>query len=392
MSHIITEEFEFPARPHTINHKGKLLQKFTNVIKAHPAAGLIAVFVAIGLAALSFARADTTSLQLEAETGQRSDHTLVTVGTSPEASGNSFVTFGQPGTPPPPQPTPPPPAGNSLLKPAASYTKLADLRYSNAGPRLLLDLYLPNHGDVKPLVIYVHGGGWSSGSKDQYCLPASVSGTIPTTQTFMNRGFAVACINYRYSTEATYPAQIEDVKASIRWLRANAAKYKLFDKIGIWGGSAGGHLSALAGTTGDVKEYDKGDHLQLSSRVQASVDDFGPTDLVKWAQTPGHESIQQRYSMVGQLLGGEVLKIQDKARAANPITYITADDPPFNILHGDKDPIVPLDQSQLLDTALKQTKVSSDFIIVPSPNHPPIQSYQPARLDKVAQFFDTYLR
>lgn len=303
-----------------------------------------------------------------------------------------------PSTSPSSSPTPIPttsPVGNVVLTPTTAYTTHSNLQYSTASSRLLLDLYLPNTNVVKPVVVYVHGGGWNSGSKDKYCSPATKFGSTPTTATFMNRGYAVACINYRLSTEASMPAQIEDVKSAIRWLRANAAKYKLGSKIGIWGGSAGGYLAAMAGTTGDVSQFDKGQNLQFSSRVQAVVDEFGPTDLTAWANTPGgnppYSQNQLRYSMVGRLLGGEVLTIPDKAKAANPITYATADDPPFDIFHGDNDPIVPVDQSKLLDQALKKAGAQSTLTIVPSADHPPKQSYQAARLDAVARFFGANL-
>lgn len=301
-----------------------------------------------------------------------------------------------PSSSPIPSPSPStPPTGGVQLTPATSYTTHANLRYSNASDRLQLDLYVPNTSTVKPVIIYIHGGGWNSGSKDQYCTPATKFGSTPTTSTFMNRGYAVACINYRLSTEAPFPAQIEDIKSAIRWLRANASQYKLGSKIGVWGSSAGGHLAAMAGTTGDVSQFDKGQNLQHSSRVQAVVDEFGPTDLAAWANTPGgnppHSQNQLRYSMVGRLIGAEVLSAPDKARAANPITYVTADDPPFDIFHGDNDPIVPTNQSQLLDQALKKSGVKSTLTIVPSADHPPKQTYQAARLDAVARFFGANL-
>ncbi len=153
---------------------------------------------------------------------------------------------------------------------------LRDLQYVEGGhERNRLDLYLPEKAEGRlPLVVWIHGGAWWAGSKDG--CPA-----VPLTA----KGYAVASINYRLSQHAVFPAQIEDCKAAIRWLRANAAKYHLdADHIGVWGASAGGHLVAMLGTTGNVKELEgKGGNLDQSSRVQCVVDWFGPSDLARWA-------------------------------------------------------------------------------------------------------------
>jgi len=126
------------------------------------------------------------------------------------------------------------------------------------------------------VIVWVHGGAWLGGSKDR-CPALS----------FLRDGFAVASVNYRLSQHALFPAQIEDCKAAVRWLRAQATTYMLDpDRIGVWGASAGGHLVALLGTTGDVKEFDTGGHLAHSSRVQAVCDFFGPTDFTRMSQFP----------------------------------------------------------------------------------------------------------
>jgi acetyl esterase/lipase len=152
---------------------------------------------------------------------------------------------------------------------------LQDLQYVEHGhERNRLDLYLPEKAESRlPLIVWIHGGGWQAGSKE----------ACPTVY-LAAKGYAVASINYRLSQHAAYPAQIEDCKAAIRWLRANAAKYHLDpDRVGVWGGSAGGHLVALLGTTAGMKELEgKGGNLDQSSRVQCVVDFFGPTDFVTW--------------------------------------------------------------------------------------------------------------
>ena len=146
-----------------------------------------------------------------------------------------------------------------------------DLVYKTVGGSdLALDIYLPTARNQRaPLVVWIHGGGWRSGSKDR----------CPVTF-LTDSGYAVASINYRLTTVAPFPAQIEDCKAAIRWLRANADTFG-FDRerVAVAGASAGGHLAALIGASGDVKAFDKGEHLNYSSRVQSVVSIFGPTDF-----------------------------------------------------------------------------------------------------------------
>ncbi|MDP1590810.1 MAG: prolyl oligopeptidase family serine peptidase [Prosthecobacter sp.] len=238
-----------------------------------------------------------------------------------------------------------------------------DLVYVEGGhERHKLDLYLPEKAEGPlPLIIWVHGGGWQNGSKD---------GCPPLRGGYIERGYAVASINYRLSGHAVFPAQIEDCKAAIRWLRAHAKEYNLDAKrFGVWGSSAGGHLVALIGTSGDVKEFDVGANQDQSSRVQAVCDYYGPTDFTVFVTTPGYESHATDSSPEAKLIGGAVL--QNKARAArvNPITYVSKDDPPFLIVHGDKDPTVPINQSQLLFNALKQTGVSAHFHTIHGAGH-----------------------
>ena len=150
---------------------------------------------------------------------------------------------------------------------------LRNLEYARVGDKkLLLDLYLPEkpQGPL-PLVIWIHGGAWLGGDKAD--CPA---------RRLVQRGYAVASVNYRLSNEAIFPAQIKDCKAAVRWLRAHTAEYGLdAGHFGVWGASAGGHLVALLGTSGDTKDFDKGENLGVSSRVQAVCDWFGPTDLLQ---------------------------------------------------------------------------------------------------------------
>jgi acetyl esterase/lipase len=238
-----------------------------------------------------------------------------------------------------------------------------DLAYVSGGhERQKLDLYLPEKAEAPlPLLIWIHGGGWQNGSKE---------GCPPLRQGFVARGYAVASLNYRLSGDAIFPAQIEDCKAAIRWLRAHAKDYNLDpERFGVWGSSAGGHLVALLGTSGDVKEFDVGANRDASSRVQAVCDYYGPTDFAVFVTTPGYERHAGAEAPESKLLGGAVLENKAKAARANPITFVSKDDPPFLIVHGDKDGTVPINQSQLLFAALKQAGISVRFHTIKGAGH-----------------------
>ena len=261
-----------------------------------------------------------------------------------------------------------------------------DLAYVADGhERHKLDLFVPEKADGPlPLIIWVHGGGWQNGSKD---------GCPPLRSGYVGRGYAVASINYRLSQHAPFPAQIEDCKAAIRWLRAHAREYNLDpNRFGVWGSSAGGHLVALLGTSGDVKAFDVGANLDQSSRVQAVCDYYGPTDFMAFVTTPGFERHASPNAPEVKLLGGSVTEKPDLAKRASPVTFVSRDDPPFLIVHGDKDPTVPVNQSQLLFDALKQAGVSVHFHTIKGAGHgrgfggPEIEPMVTAFFDKHLKF------
>jgi acetyl esterase/lipase len=264
-----------------------------------------------------------------------------------------------------------------------------DLEYGPHGVGNKLDLYLPEKADGPlPLVIWIHGGGWLAGNKDD----------VPGLG-MLKLGYAQASINYRLSQEAIYPAQIEDCKAAVRFLRANAKKYNLDpDHIGVFGASAGGHLVALLGTTGGVKELEgDGPNKDTSSKVQAVVDWFGPSDMVKMKEQ-ADPSLTQAFdadsadSPVGKLFGGPVQEHKDLAEKANPIHYITKDAAPFLIMHGDKDNVVPLGQSKILDAALKAAKVESTLVVIEGNGHGGAGFVSVENLQKIVDFFDKHLK
>jgi acetyl esterase/lipase len=257
---------------------------------------------------------------------------------------------------------------------------LRDLEYVPGGhERQKLDLYLPEKTDERlPVIVWVHGGAWRVGSKN-FCQ------ALP----FAAKGFAVASINYRYSQQAVFPAQIEDCKAAIRWLRANAGKYNLDpDHIGVWGSSSGGHLVSLLGTSGHVKELEgKGGNLDQSSKVQCVVDWYGHSDL---RSVTGPEKDAKH--PVGQLLGGPPSKNKDLAALASPVVHITKDCPPFLIMHGDKDFSVPFPQSVMLTDALKKANVPVTFIRVEGAGHGGKEFQTPEHQRQIEEFFIRYLK
>ncbi|PAW78242.1 MAG: hypothetical protein B9S32_08055 [Verrucomicrobia bacterium Tous-C9LFEB] len=277
----------------------------------------------------------------------------------------------------PTRPLPPVPAGVKAHK---------DLLYvPNGTARQTLDLYVPSEGTGPwPVIVWVHGGGWQNGSKEQ-CLPLRAG--------FVDKGYAVASVNYRLSGDAVFPAQIEDCKAAIRWLRAHAAEYRLDGAhFAGWGGSAGGHLVALLGTSGDVKEFDRGENLEQSSRVQVVCDFFGPSDLAVMVGTPGYERHALADSPESKLIGGIPTQVPEKAAAASPVTYVSPDDPPFLIVHGEKDPVVPADQSVRLQAALEKAGVKSQLIVIPGAKHGGPEFSTPAIQKTITELFAQQLK
>jgi acetyl esterase/lipase len=258
-----------------------------------------------------------------------------------------------------------------------------DLPYVIGGhERQKLDLYLPRTEEKLPLIIRIHGGAWLAGSKES-----------EGPQDYLQDGFAVASINYRLSQHAVFPAQIQDCRAAVRYLRANAQKYNLDpNRFGVWGESAGGHLAALLGTTGDINEFDAGENLSVSSRVQAVVDYFGPTDFLQMDEhrLPGGMIHNSPDSPESKLIGGNIQDNPQKVAKANPITYVKKDDPPFLIIHGDMDPLVPHHQSELLETALKKAGVPVTFYTVKGGGHGGFKDPNVPKLTK--EFFEKHLK
>jgi len=273
--------------------------------------------------------------------------------------------------------------------------KWLDIAYATESQSQKLDVYLPEEGNGPfPVIVSIHGGAFKAGDKGD-------SQVIPMLEG-LKRGYAVVSINYRLSQEANFPSQIFDVKAAVRWIRANSKQYKFNpDKIAVWGGSAGGHLSALLGTSGDVSELED---LSLgnaneSSRIQAVVDWFGPTDFLKMDEQLKESKVKNPQihsvpdSPESELIGKNLEDAPDLVRTANPETYITPDDPPFLIQHGLIDHLVPYQQSfnlaKKLEHAIGKEKVSLELLQETGHGGPSFMTDE--NLNKVFGFLNKYL-
>ncbi len=269
---------------------------------------------------------------------------------------------------PPPFPHPHPPhgpgfpgpideAGISIPEADVSHVarKWLDLAYADRSPAQKLDLFLPEHGAGPfPVVLHIHGGAFAIGDKRDIHVLSYLKG--------LARGYAVASINYRLSGEAVFPAGLQDIKAAIRWLRANAGRHHLDPRrFAACGGSAGGNYAAMVGLTPERTEFDDPalGNLQFPCDVQAAVDMFGPIDFLKMDEQlaesglgPGDHS--QAHSPESRYLGAKITDVPDRVRLANPMTYIHKDMPPILIQHGRKDHLVPFQQSVIFAEAIRQ--------------------------------------
>jgi acetyl esterase/lipase len=277
-------------------------------------------------------------------------------------------------------------------------TKHVDLAYAAKSETQKLDLYLPNEGSGPfPLIIEIHGGAFMMGSK------TSMAGPILEA---LKRGYAVASISYRLSGEALFPAAIQDVKAAIRFLRANAAQYKLNPaKFATWGGSAGGNLSALAGTSGGVAalaDLSLG-NPSVSDAVQATVDWYGPiyfstmdAEFKALGQTPAMGVTSVATSAESKYIGKTVgtAEAEPLVAQASPQTYIDPKDPPFYIQHGTADRNIPITQSKNFADKLSQAIGANKvvFEILEGAGHGGSQFDAAANVAKIFDFLDKHLK
>lgn len=241
-----------------------------------------------------------------------------------------------------------------------------------------LDIFLPKEGKAPfPVVVTVYGSAWFSNSSKAACFNDGLG------QTLLKNGFAVVSINHRSSRDAIWPAQIHDVKAALRFIRANAPAFSLdVSFVGITGYSSGGHLSTMAGVTSRTKnatinglsidvEGSIGKFTAESSHVDAVVDWFGPTDFLLMDACGSSFSHNEAKSPESSVIGGAIQENKDKVALANPMSYVSKATPPFLIFHGNKDPLVPHCQSEKLYEKLQQEGVKSEFVLVEGGGHGP---------------------
>ena len=270
---------------------------------------------------------------------------------------------------------------------------LRDIQYARDDhPKHRLDILRLKDApkDPMPVLVWIHGGGFTGGSK--------TSG-YPRLTRFVKRGYLGVTIDYRLGGEVAFPEHLQDCKCAIRFLRAHAKEYNLDPRrIGVWGSSAGGNLVAMLGVTGGIREFEgKSGWPGYSSRVQAVLEYFGMTDFLAIYELAKAGKSTERFlpmdgnESISRLLGVEkYFEHPDLCRKASPTTYASKDDAPFYIFHGDQDPLTPASQGELLNKVLREAGVESDFYLVKGGRHgwPPRADVD----DKVDAFLDKHLK
>jgi acetyl esterase/lipase len=259
-------------------------------------------------------------------------------------------------------------------------TRIDDVVYASPDDApLLADVYLPDSQPAPwPTIVWLHAGGWRFGDRR----------LAPDLSThFAQHGYAMVSIDYRLTDRAQFPAQIEDVKTAVRWIRASASHYG-FDpaRIGLWGASAGGHLAALAATSGPgIFENDGSEHAAWSSEVRAVVDGYGPVDFLQLdaqrdpsdppsddpesVTLPPGTRAADADSFESRLIGGPIGRHPDRVAAANPLSYTRPAVPPVLILHGTSDTTVPAHQSEMLFEGLAASGVDVTLCLIEGLGH-----------------------
>ena len=324
--------------------------------------------------------------------------------TGQQNAGTAAISTPTPGSAATPSPVPPaPPAATQAAAATATVALVqqatlvpgtpgklvveSDVTYcTGGGVPLLADIYPPQTADTKPapVVLYVHGGGWTSGDKSSASMWAGL---------LARRGYLVASINYRLAPQYKWPAQIEDTMCAARFLRANATRYNIDpNRIAAMGDSAGGHLVSLLGLAGPEAGFEgSGGYADQSSTVQAVVDLYGPTDLTAY-------DVQAESERIAQVLGIPPAQAPAVLKKASPVTYVRKDAPPFFIIQGDKDTLVVPSQSQELYDRLKAVSAPASLLIVKNAGHafaPVGGQIQPTLLQiaqQISDFLDRTLK
>lgn len=255
-----------------------------------------------------------------------------------------------------------------------------DVVYANVGGNDLgLDVYLPTGVQSPTLLVWVHGGAWSSGSK------------APAPMVFVANGFALASIDFRQSTEARFPAQVHDIKAAIRFLRAKAGTYGYrTDRIAIGGSSSGGHLAALVGVTNGHAELEGtvGGYLKDSSAVQAILDYYGASNLTTILAQSTPFGLNMRRPALERLLGAAPEQATELAALASPVMHVDRSDPPLHLFHGDQDPQMPINQAHELHGAYERLALDGQLRVLYGAAHGGNVFYSPPHLKPVLDFLD----
>lgn len=263
----------------------------------------------------------------------------------------------------------------------AEPTKLVDIRYATVGGiELKLDLYRPAENAKPGIIVWVHGGAWRSGSKKDMPLNSLV-----------NDGYVIASVDYRLSPQAPFPAQVHDIKAAIRFLRARQRDYG-FDasRVVIAGASAGGHLAALVGVTNGHHELEGrvGEHLDQSSRVDAIVSFYGMSNLTTILSQSTPHGLKVRVPALQLLLEGQPEEKAELARLASPVFHVDDRDPPLLLIHGDQDPQAPINQSHELQGRYDAVNQPCQFVVVHEGKHGGAEFFDAQRLQTVRKFLE----
>jgi acetyl esterase/lipase len=253
-----------------------------------------------------------------------------------------------------------------------------NIQYGGAvDKKLELDIYKLKEQHEPYLIVWIHGGAWRSGSKENPPLG------------LLGYGYALASVNFSLSTEHIFPAQVHEIKAAIRFLRANANKYGYqADKIIIWGSSSGGHLASLVATTNNNKDLEGniGDYTRTSSSVQACIDYFGPTNLLTILNQSTPHGLDVRLPALTILFGKPIDQATALAKLASPVYHVDADDPPMFIAHGEQDAQVPINQSIELMSAYKSKNLKVQIEFIPNAGHADPAYFKKELLDKIDKF------
>lgn len=245
---------------------------------------------------------------------------------------------------------------------------------------LKMDIIYPEDKEkVYPCIVWICGGAWVMMDRAAH---------LPYLAELARNGFVVASVEYRTSNEAVYPAQLMDVKAAIRYLRAHAGRYRIdTERFGVMGESAGGHLTAMAALADDPA-YDEGDYPEYSSKVQAACPWYPPTDVTAF---PYPSPVEAAASMESLLLGKNVALHKEEALKICPVSYVTKDAPPFLIIHGDNDHTVPFEQGEILHDKLETAGADVKLLILEGADHADMPFFQEELWQRIIGFFKAKL-